>query len=332
VITEDEATRLLKRADPARVDDNAPFVDAAGYLAALRPRSTTVTLIDSEPAPSGPGGRHRPLIIAVAAAAVVVIVVGALVLAARNDTTEPQIPAGPVPSASTTPATPVPSTETRSLTGDLEPGTQTFGLVGPLDSIRVTMTLPEGWHGSDGLILSSPGAPTVLQDRARCNRLITYPHGSSTPCDVDISLWSAPDVVYGNPCHWYDTPIEVDPTVESIAQALSAQKRRGDSTPHEITVGDHRGVELELTVPDNIDFATCDQGQFRSWGYTNVRFHQAPGQRDLIRLLDVDGLLVIIDADSWPGVPDGVRADLDRVLDSMTFERTSPESTDSAPG
>ena len=52
MITEDEATRLLKRADPARVDDSAPFVDAAGYLAALRTRSTTVTLIDTEPTPN----------------------------------------------------------------------------------------------------------------------------------------------------------------------------------------------------------------------------------------------------------------------------------------
>ena len=52
MITEDEAMRLLKRADPARVDDSAPFTDAAGYLAALRTRSTTVTLIDTEPTPT----------------------------------------------------------------------------------------------------------------------------------------------------------------------------------------------------------------------------------------------------------------------------------------
>jgi hypothetical protein len=95
VITEDEATRLLKRADPARADDGVPIVDAAGYLAALRTRSTTVTLIDTEPNPSRPKHRHRWPIIAVAAAAVVVVVVGALVLAARDDATDLQIPAGP---------------------------------------------------------------------------------------------------------------------------------------------------------------------------------------------------------------------------------------------
>jgi hypothetical protein len=91
VITEDEATRLLKRADPARADDRAPFVDAAGYLAALRTRSTTVTLIDTEPNPSRP--KHRRYWPIVAAAAVVAIVVGGLVVATRDDDPSEQIPA-----------------------------------------------------------------------------------------------------------------------------------------------------------------------------------------------------------------------------------------------
>ncbi len=93
MITEDEATRLLKRADPARVDDSAPFVDAAGYLAALRTRSTTVTLIDTEPTPTRRPSRHHWPIIAVAAAAVVAVVVGGLVLATRDDDPNEQIPA-----------------------------------------------------------------------------------------------------------------------------------------------------------------------------------------------------------------------------------------------
>jgi hypothetical protein len=102
VITEDQATRLLKRADPARFDERVPVVDATGYLAALRTRSTTVTLIKTETTPTQPEGRHRWPIIAVAAAAVVAIVVGALMLAARDDSAPP-VPAdttvAPVPDA-----------------------------------------------------------------------------------------------------------------------------------------------------------------------------------------------------------------------------------------
>ena len=101
MITEDEATRLLKRADPARVDDSAPILDAAGYLAALRTRSTTVTLINTEPNPTQPEHRRRWPIIATAAA-VVAILVGGVVLATRDDDPNEQIPAATtvVPDAS----------------------------------------------------------------------------------------------------------------------------------------------------------------------------------------------------------------------------------------
>ncbi len=90
--TEDEVMRLLRRADPDRGRADAPAVDGTDYLAALRTRSTTVTLIDIEPAPTQPEGRHRWPIVAVAAAAVVAIVVGAVMLAAREDS-EPPVPA-----------------------------------------------------------------------------------------------------------------------------------------------------------------------------------------------------------------------------------------------
>jgi hypothetical protein len=102
VITEDEVMRLLKRADPARVDDRGPTVDATGYLATLRARSSNVTLIDTEPTPTRPDTSHRRLYIGLAAAAAVVaILVGALVYVGRSDSNEPQIPA-----ATTAPRTP----------------------------------------------------------------------------------------------------------------------------------------------------------------------------------------------------------------------------------
>jgi hypothetical protein len=93
VITEDEVMRLLERADPARSGYTVPVVDAAGYLATLRTRSTTVTLIDTEPTPTRPNRHHHWPIIAVAAAAVVAIVVGGLALATRDDDPNEQIPA-----------------------------------------------------------------------------------------------------------------------------------------------------------------------------------------------------------------------------------------------
>src|SRR5262245_48941166 len=85
--------RLLRRADPDPGRAHDPSVDGTDYLAALHTRSTTVTLIDTEPTPTEPERRSRWPIIAVAAAAVVAIVVGGLVLATRDDDASGGVPA-----------------------------------------------------------------------------------------------------------------------------------------------------------------------------------------------------------------------------------------------
>jgi TRAP-type C4-dicarboxylate transport system substrate-binding protein len=87
VISDDEVLLLFERADPARSDDVAPVVDSNGHLAALRTRSSNVTLIDTEPTPTRPDARHRWVLV-VAAAAIMAIVVGAVVLAVRSDSTD----------------------------------------------------------------------------------------------------------------------------------------------------------------------------------------------------------------------------------------------------
>jgi hypothetical protein len=95
VITDEDVMRLFERADPARVEDTIPDVDATGYLAILRTRSSNVTLIDTEPTRTGPNTGHRRWLIPVAAAAAVVaIVIGAVVLAGGGGSPEPQIPVG----------------------------------------------------------------------------------------------------------------------------------------------------------------------------------------------------------------------------------------------
>jgi hypothetical protein len=47
--------------------------------------------------------------------------------------------------------------------------------------------------------------------------------------------------------------------------------------------------------------------------------NQGPGQQDRIRIVDVDGELLIIDAATWPELPADLEAELLTVLDSMRF-------------
>ena len=172
--------------------------------------------------------------------------------------------------------------------------------------MSMTVTLPnEEWAGRMGWVLGTDG---FLNSRT----------------GLSIQFWSAPDVVYGHPCQWAGTEIDVEPTVDSVADALAGQAVRDATTPREITVGDYRGVELQLTVPDDIDFATCDDATFWSWVYgpSDGRFQQGPAQHDLIRIVDVDGVLVLVDATYWPELPADTHVEMLDVLASMAFEPT----------
>jgi hypothetical protein len=48
--------------------------------------------------------------------------------------------------------------------------------------------------------------------------------------------------------------------------ALSAQASRDASAPVDISLDGYAGKSITLHVPDDADFAACDDGLFGSWG------------------------------------------------------------------
>jgi len=98
---------------------------------------------------------------------------------------------------------------------------------------------------------------------------------------------------------------------------------RGATSPTEIVVDGYAGTAIELTVPADLDFATCWAGEFRSWTNTEdaARFHQGPGQHDLLWIIDVDGTRVVIDAGFYEGTSAADMAELQAILDSIQFPR-----------
>jgi hypothetical protein len=89
-------------------------------------------------------------------------------------------------------------------------------------------------------------------------------------------------------------------------------------------------MAIELAVPDDIDFAGCDSGEYRSWGPEDkARSHQGPGQRDLVWIVDVSGNGVfavddfssrqrlIVDAAVLRGMPVDVLTEIQGILDSI---------------
>jgi hypothetical protein len=112
MITEDEAMKLFARADPARADENSSDVDVSRALADLRTRSTAPTVVEITATTNTPTNGHHWRIITAAAAAAVVVVAGALVLVARDNTTDPSSEISVAPSvAPPSPTRPDPAEE-----------------------------------------------------------------------------------------------------------------------------------------------------------------------------------------------------------------------------
>jgi hypothetical protein len=94
------------------------------------------------------------------------------------------------------------------------------------------------------------------------------------------------------------------------------------STPMDVAVDGFSGKAITLNVPDDVVFSDCDQGEFRTLveGEDSARYHQDPGQIDLVWVLDVNGELVIIDIAYYEGTPESVLDEAGAIVESATLD------------
>lgn len=250
-----------------------------------------------------------------------------LLLAACSSAIPPPIPAPsptPIPTASlTSDGTPVELPPS----GSLDAGT--YFLVNPYvdddpvrdcavgcaDYRRIVFTLPAGWAVSDGLVHKHLGRPG----------------------EVAFSIWTV-DEVYADPCHWEDSAVEAldgfaihtasgSPHLGMDDQAaLLNQVGRTASAPTTVTMGGGTdALRIELSVDAELDLATCDRAEFRSWTEWDVadgaNSHHAPGQVDVVYLVDVDRRPFVIDASHMPAASEADLAELEAILASMIISR-----------
>jgi hypothetical protein len=218
----------------------------------------------------------------VAASVVAAVLVGAAVIGGPNTGVGPD--STPTPTA--TPQ-PLPLGET-----NLQPGTYRLTSAG----LNAYITVPAGWRN-----LGQSGV-----------------NGGSSD-DMFIVFWPNPDdfnEVYTDPCNWSTTIIDppVGPTVDDLANALAAQAMRGDAVPTAVTIDGYEGKYLEMSVPTDMDLASCDEGEFRSW---LGRYHQGPGQIDRVYILDVDGQRRVLTVNHMPGASEAELAELQAIVDSI---------------
>jgi len=184
----------------------------------------------------------------------------------------------------------------------------------------IEYTVPDGWEVGDTYIGKNLGEPG----------------------EVALSFWTAPGV-YPDPCRRGGdlSPLDLTnhghPDSDGLSLAgypdvgLSAQQGREASEPQTVVIGDptdDRGtiaLRVELTVPADLDVATCDEGVYRAWpgfgeGYPPNDNHVA-GQTDIVYQVDVDLTPLMIDASFRPdSSPEDVE-ELHSVLGSIVMDR-----------
>jgi hypothetical protein len=175
---------------------------------------------------------------------------------------------------------------------------------------KIALTLGDGWFNFSGWAL--------LKGRG------VWP--------IAVSFWEIAGV-YPTPCKWAGKAL-IDPGrgVDGLASALAKQPLRNATAPTNAALAGFHGKYLGWSVPTAIAFDEkhrskalfpgCDGKTFQSWtasGWAGDRYQQAPGQVDMLWILDVHGERLVVDASYLPEATEADRAELDRVVHSIRF-------------
>ena len=176
----------------------------------------------------------------------------------------------------------------------------------------LTVTVPAGWG-------------TTTPSGVLAGRSADPPDGAFIMTFAEREYW-----VYGDPCQWSTTrPDAPIATVDELVAALTAQASRDATDPVDVTVDGYAGKSITLHVPEDASFEECDDGNFGYWasidpefgddGVSPSRHAQAPGQVDTLYILDLDGVIMIIDASYYAGTPAEDVSTMEAIVESGTF-------------
>ena len=224
---------------------------------------------------------------------------------------DPSVSPSPTASSAPTPTAGASAgvTEFPGYSDQVAPGTYMWpaGGVTPAD---ITFTIPSGWISRYGIPHKDRGGPG----------------------EIVVGNWIIANV-YGDPCQWQGSALDpaVGPTVDDLASALVAQKGRAASPPTDVMLDGYPAKRIELSVPADLDPATCDEGVMRTWVGPGERvdtwYSDDPearglrsGQLNVVYIVDVNGERLIIDTWHLPESSAADLAELDAILASMRIE------------
>ena len=129
--------------------------------------------------------------------------------------------------------------------------------------------------------------------------------------------------VYGEACTWASTtPDTPATTVDELVDALLNQGSRAERRPAEdITVDGYAGKRIFLPMHP-VDMAICDEGYVAMFGLgaDPARYTERQDLIEEVWAVDVDGLVVVLDATYFADTPQNVIDELRAILASATFD------------
>jgi hypothetical protein len=163
------------------------------------------------------------------------------------------------------------------------------------DRLRFTFEVPDGWAGIDGALWradmgnSPPGGAGF-----------TFSRGGSLYSELCPTESGLPDIPVG-------------PSVDDFVQALVDHPLLDTTEPVDVTLAGYPGKYLELQLPD--DVTACHYFVWQPGIYA-----QGPDHLWQTWVLDVDGVRVVIRADTYPGTTQAVRDQMEAILSSLRID------------
>jgi hypothetical protein len=160
------------------------------------------------------------------------------------------------------------------------------------DTIRITVTVPDGWSSIDTAVWLEENQP---------------PSGAAL--GFGRGAWLLSD-----PCKPMNADVPVGPTVADFVDAVAQHPVLDTTTPTDITLAGYSGKYFDLQFP--ADLSTC--AEYRPW--EPGIYAQGPSHRWHLWVLDVDGVRVVVQSMDYAGTLEQRRTELQAMVDSVQIE------------
>jgi hypothetical protein len=170
------------------------------------------------------------------------------------------------------------------------------------DSLRLTLTVPDGWSGIGSAVWLGENKP---------------------PGGAALAFWRGAWLL-SDPCKYIATDVPVGPTVADFVDAVAEHPILDTTPPVDVTLAGYSGKYFDLQVPADISMCETEPGNpssgpiYRPW--EPGIYAQGPGHRWHLWVLDVDGIRVVVQSMDYAGTPEQRRTELQAIVDSIQIE------------